>query len=197
MRRSPIRVVRFLPRPELTRFVGGALLAACGALLSGGVLVGCESSAERRTWQASDHIHPPSSEVDPARVPQAPEAQGTPTERAAMALWRTQCASCHGAAGQGGGPGLPPGAQVPNFAQAAFQEARTDEALAEVIVNGRGMMPKFGDKLSEDGVSALVTLIRAMGPRPAGEEPTEGGSVTPGGVAPAGAAAPALPPGHP
>jgi hypothetical protein len=57
---------------------------------------------------------------------------------------------------------MPPGAQLPDFSSEAFQHARSDAQLAQVIRDGKGMMPPFGKKLSEDGVAALVRRVRAF-----------------------------------
>ena len=66
------------------------------------------------------------------------------------------CRTVHGGGGRGDGRSKPPGAQVPDFTSAAFQRARTDAQLAEVIRLGRGMMPAFDKQLNEDGVRVLV-----------------------------------------
>ena len=73
-----------------------------------------------------------------------------------------RCATCHGAEGRGDGVGRPPGIAMPDMTTAAFHDARSDEALSEVIVKGRGLMPAFGDQLSDDGVAAVVRHVRAL-----------------------------------
>lgn len=118
-----------------------------------------------RVWRPDDHGHPPSREIDPSRVPARPDDDGggDPTARAAAALWRVSCASCHGQAGEGGGPGLPPNARVPDMTTPEWQASRTDEQIAEVIRQGRGMMPGFADRVNPRGIEALVSHIRVAG----------------------------------
>jgi mono/diheme cytochrome c family protein len=125
-----------------------------------GLAVGCGDRRELREWQASDHQPPP--EVAPEGQGEAVEDEGNSEERAAQALWGMRCATCHGPTGRGDGEGRPPGAQLPDMASAAFHEARSDAQLAEVIQKGRGLMPAFGQELSEAGVAALVRHVRAL-----------------------------------
>lgn len=64
----------------------------------------------------------------------------------AAALYSANCGSCHGAGGEGGiGPDL---------------RGLTDAALIESQVStGAGSMPPFGNKLSEDEISAIATFV--------------------------------------
>jgi mono/diheme cytochrome c family protein len=128
--------------------------------------VGCSGEPPiEREWTAADHGQPP--EADPARVPQEPEdaPAETPEERrarAAGALWNVTCASCHGREGRGDGAGRPPGAQLPDFTDAAWQASRTDEQLADVITNGRNLMPGFAKQINPEGVQVLVEHVRTL-----------------------------------
>ncbi len=122
--------------------LGAALLTACGG----------EPSGELREWRPSDH--------------QLPEGMDDSTPDPTMAadpgaaLYGTHCASCHGQSGRGDGPGAPPMARVPSFADPVIQ-ARTDEELTQVIVAGRGgFMPAFGDRLAGPGITAIVAHLR-------------------------------------
>jgi mono/diheme cytochrome c family protein len=54
----------------------------------------------------------------------------------------------------------PAGTLLPDFADPAFRASKTDEALVEVIANGRGMMPAFGDRLSPEAMEALIAHLR-------------------------------------
>ena len=102
---------------------------------------------------------------DRTGAPDEIDADPAATEaRAATALFGSMCAQCHGQSGAGDGAGRPPVAQIPDFRDTAFQSARTDEQLAEVIANGRGgFMPAFGARLSPEGVAALVRHVRRLG----------------------------------
>jgi mono/diheme cytochrome c family protein len=123
-------------------------------------LLACGDTRELREWKPSDHQPPPA--VAPEGQGEGTEGEGDPEARAAEALWQMRCSQCHGPLGRGDGPGKPPGAQVPDMTTAAFHTERSDATLAEVIVKGRGLMPAFGDQLSEDGVAAMVRHVRSL-----------------------------------
>lgn len=126
-----------------------AAVAACGTEGPAG---------ELREWRPSDHQLPEG--YDEA----AAEQQAAMAADPGAALYATHCASCHGPSGRGDGPGAPPMARVPSFVDPAIQ-ARTDEQLAQVIVEGRGgFMPAFGDRLPPTGVAAIVRHLRSFGP---------------------------------
>jgi len=80
------------------------------------------------------------------------------------------CAACHGfegAGGTSGGRSTPFGAQQPtNFADAAWQAARTDGEIFWVLnhgSHGTDMAPYMPLYLSEDQVWHIVTYIRMFG----------------------------------
>lgn len=127
---------------------------ACFALL-----LACGSKRELREWQPSDHQPPPA--VAPEGQGEGAE-EGDPNVRAAAALWGMRCATCHGNEGRGDGTGRPPGAAMPDLTQAAYHSSRSDEQIHAVIKNGRGMMPAFGDQLSDLGIDALVKHVRSL-----------------------------------
>jgi mono/diheme cytochrome c family protein len=132
------------------------------------VMSGCQARENVREWRASDHGQPEATQIDPSRLPAGDESEAEETDprergaRAAASLWRVVCAGCHGPGGQGGGPNLPPNAQARDLTDAAWQQGTTDEAIAQVIVQGRGMMPAFGNQLGEAGVRALVAHVRSL-----------------------------------
>jgi mono/diheme cytochrome c family protein len=67
---------------------------------------------------------------------------------------------CHGPDGKGdtviGGS-----AGIPDLHTAAVQQ-QADEALAEFIANGKGVMPPFKTSLSSEQIHALVGHVRAL-----------------------------------
>lgn len=70
-------------------------------------------------------------------------------------IWTGQCASCHGASGGGGrGPQLSEGRVLGRFPDAASQEA--------LILNGRGGMPSFAGRLSEEQITAVTRYTREV-----------------------------------
>ena len=98
-----------------------------------------------------------------------------PTDTNGAALYRTWCAGCHGATGQGNGPNakalpVPPA----RHADAATMSQRPDDTLYDTIDGGGAIMnrsprmPAFGGSLSPIQIRALVahirTLCRCVGP---------------------------------
>lgn len=80
------------------------------------------------------------------------------------------CSACHGLEGAGGTSSvriMPPGAKPPtNFADAAWQAARTDGELFWVLKHGShgtDMAPYMPLYLSEEEVWQIVTYIRMFG----------------------------------
>jgi mono/diheme cytochrome c family protein len=80
-------------------------------------------------------------------------------------LYRLRCAACHGAEGRGDGPvaaSLNP--RPTNFVDSTQHSARTDSAVAEVIMRGRGAMPAFERMLTRVQVDSVVAYLRTLQP---------------------------------
>lgn len=88
-------------------------------------------------------------------------SNGTPKEADAGALFAKNCATCHGKDGSS------------KTLKAKFNHARdltnpewqasvTDERLFNSITNGRGHMPAWGKKLSEEEINSLVAYVRHL-----------------------------------
>jgi mono/diheme cytochrome c family protein len=138
--------------------------------------------APKREWTPADHGQPAAPDDQNAPEESAPTAPGEdPEARAARALWNATCAGCHGRDGRGLGEARPPGAHLPDFTTAEWQASRTDEALAQSIVDGRNMMPPFGKQINPQGIAALVRHIRRFAP---GAEAQPGGADAPAQPAP-------------
>jgi mono/diheme cytochrome c family protein len=184
--------VRATADPALST-LAASIAAAAGILMACG---GDERTGELREWRPSDHQQPSTaapSTAAPSTDDRVAPAEDTrdPAEterRAVIALFASMCASCHGESGRGDGPGRPPVAQMSDLTTATWQSGRTDEQIAEVIVEGRGMMPGFGEQLSAQGIAALVRHVRRLGAAPAAAPappPAPGATAgAPGGTAP-------------
>jgi mono/diheme cytochrome c family protein len=122
---------------------------------------GCGDDRQIREWRADDHAQPQAGTDDGRTAP-----DGTPQAfdevSAVASLWRVRCASCHGEAGRGDGMGIPPGAQVRDLTDPAWQSSVTDGEIAQVIAEGRGMMPRFDDSINQRGINGLVAHIRGL-----------------------------------
>ena len=70
-------------------------------------------------------------------------------------MFGDNCAGCHGGDGSGGiGPRLAGGRVVTVYPDPADQIA--------VVANGRGGMPAFGERLSEEEIAAVVEYTRTV-----------------------------------
>ncbi len=152
-----------LAPPGGRAYAWGVRLTFARPLLLAVVLAssGCGEEPAPREWRPSDHQEPSgaadSSQAAPVEGP--PEAT---LARAAAALYAASCAGCHGEGGRGDGMAAPPGTRVPDLTAASFQGDRTDAQIAEVIREGRGLMPGFGGQINERGIAALVAHVRTL-----------------------------------
>ena len=84
--------------------------------------------------------------------------------RPAAQLYRRYCISCHGSDGKSKtSKGKYNHAR--DLTDADWQTDVSDERIFNSIMNGRnvrGNMPAFGNKLKEDQINALVSLIRGL-----------------------------------
>ena len=83
---------------------------------------------------------------------------------------KAYCSACHGLEGAGGSSGgriSPPGSEPPtNFADAAWQAARTDGELFWILKHGShgtDMAPYLPLYISEEDASAVVIYLRTFG----------------------------------
>jgi mono/diheme cytochrome c family protein len=73
-------------------------------------------------------------------------------------LYGSKCAICHGSNGSGTPQWRAKG--QPDLSSAEWQKSRSDSQIAERIRLGKGKMPGFAKKLSEEDVMALVKQVR-------------------------------------
>jgi mono/diheme cytochrome c family protein len=141
-------------------------LVLCAATLLSLSVGACGQPEGLREWRPEDHGQPAANQVDRSRVPDRSATRDTSPEerraRAAQTLWRVTCASCHGHQGRGDGPSRMPGATLPDMTSAAWQSGITDEAILQVVREGRGSMPAFGERLAPNALTQLVGHIRAL-----------------------------------
>lgn len=79
----------------------------------------------------------------------------------AATIYNRQCVSCHGRDGRGR---TRKGRQnhARDMTSASWQDDVSDERLFNSINNGRGKMPAFRKKISENDIDALVAYVRRM-----------------------------------
>ena len=87
-------------------------------------------------------------------------AASAPAQADGAALFKQNCAMCHGADGKGYSA-----LKTPDFTDEKWQASITDKQIFETIKNGKPntMMLPFGNKLKDDQINALVKQIRAFG----------------------------------
>jgi mono/diheme cytochrome c family protein len=84
-------------------------------------------------------------------------AAGSDELAKARAIFQRECATCHGAKGEG--------TAMTQFVanvnlKSAQARALSDEQLRQQIINGKGAMPPFAGRLTPDQIDALVRYIR-------------------------------------
>ena len=96
--------------------------------------------------------------VSLTKVPQGNNPQREPEPDA---LFLKNCAICHGKDGRAKTfTGKLNHAQ--NLTRPKWQASITDEHMFISILKGKGKMPAFGKKLSENEIAALVTYVRML-----------------------------------
>lgn len=87
----------------------------------------------------------------------------TETLASSKALYRQNCAVCHGITGNGkglGGRGLTP--PPANFTDPEFWKNKTDSFLTHVISNGIGEMPAWSETLTPTQIRDILSYIRTF-----------------------------------
>ncbi len=131
--------------------------ALAGALALA-VLLGCErapSPDQATEWTPADHdrVEEKGRKQGPRTTDQVPQGKG---DALVDLVWMNQCAVCHGAEGRGDGPNGP----MTGAADLAKLEL-TEAAVASVLQNGKGRMPKF-DQIPPEVVKGLTQKIRGF-----------------------------------
>ena len=91
-----------------------------------------------------------------------PIAKSEASNKAGMALYNKHCASCHGKAGLGDGVKARALKEFPgDFSKAACQD-QTDGDHFYKTKFGRGEMPKYEGKVSDDDIWNMVNYMRTF-----------------------------------
>ena len=94
----------------------------------------------------------------------ASRTQGGPVSAeagSATQLYFKNCASCHGRDGRAKTFKAKLN-HARNLSDPEWQERVSDERIFNSIMNGKGKMPAYGKKLSEQEIDALVTYVRGL-----------------------------------
>jgi cytochrome c6 len=75
-------------------------------------------------------------------------------------LFKTKCAACHGADGSGD-TAMGKTLKIRDLRSADVQK-QTDAQLTEITTNGKGKMPAYKGKLTDEQIKQLVAVIRDL-----------------------------------
>jgi mono/diheme cytochrome c family protein len=75
-------------------------------------------------------------------------------------LFKSKCAGCHSPDGSGSGP-AGKAMHIRDLASAEVQK-QTDAELTAIIVSGKGSMPSYKGKLTDDQTKSIVSFIRSL-----------------------------------
>lgn len=148
---------------RVTPWVNAGMARTLGAAFLVAVLGACDQpAADLREWTVDDHDH--KTESKKSRRLRSPAKHRKPSSRDQLVAvtWLKQCAECHGKKGRGDGP-KGPMVKARDLTAPALQTMLTDDAIAQVIKNGRDKMPAFD--LPESTIKGLVQLVRSFGER--------------------------------
>lgn len=91
-----------------------------------------------------------------------PAAKGDASNKAGMALYNKNCASCHGKTGLGDGVKARALKQFPGDFSKADYQAQSDGDHFYKTKFGRGEMPKYEGKLTDDDIWNMVNYMRTF-----------------------------------
>ncbi len=85
----------------------------------------------------------------------------TTNAASAAALYARNCASCHGRDGRAK-TAKARANHARNVADSDWQNRVSDERIFNAIMNGKGKMPGYSKKLSEQEIDSLVNYVRSL-----------------------------------
>jgi mono/diheme cytochrome c family protein len=116
------------------------------------LLVGTTLVAQPKPWVVPDSF----------KSMKNPVAQSDASTKAGLAVFTKNCASCHGKAGLGDGVKARTLKDFPgNFSKTDFQSL-ADGDIFYRTKTGRGEMPKYDGKLSDDDIWNVVNYMRTL-----------------------------------
>lgn len=90
------------------------------------------------------------------------ETRGRPViARSAAELYSKNCATCHGRDGRSKTLKARRN-HARNISDPEWQDRVSDERIFNSIMNGKGKMPAYSKKISEQEIDGLVTYVRAL-----------------------------------
>jgi YVTN family beta-propeller protein len=126
-----------------------------------------EGERPRRTMKPGTFtllvVGPAGTAAKPATSPGKKSETSNPAaggkDTASEALYRSKCQMCHGVDGKGSSAGQKLGVKDFNAPEIAKE---SDAALVDATKKGKGKMPPFDGKLTDDQIKALLKYIRTL-----------------------------------
>jgi mono/diheme cytochrome c family protein len=91
-----------------------------------------------------------------------PIAMSDASTKAGQAFYAKTCAACHGKTGLGDGPKSKSLKTIPGDFSKAISQNQTDGEHFYKTKTGRGDMPKYEGKLSDDDIWNIVNYVRTL-----------------------------------
>jgi mono/diheme cytochrome c family protein len=131
-----------------------ALICTTAAVIAG-LLISLNAMAQTpqpKPWEVSAE----------AKNMKNPIAKGEESNKAGQALYLKNCASCHGKTGLGDGVKARMLKDFPGDFSGTFFQNQTDGEHFFKTKTGRGEMPKYEGKLSDDDIWNIVNFMRTL-----------------------------------
>jgi mono/diheme cytochrome c family protein len=132
---------------NLKSFLTGSIV-----MITGMTLVSLTVNAQPKPWTVPAEYKTMKNTV----------AKGDESNKAGMALYTKNCASCHGKTGLGDGVKTRMLKDFPGDLSAAGYQNQTDGEQFYKTKFGKGEMPKYEGKLSDDDIWNIVNYMRTF-----------------------------------
>lgn len=120
---------------------------------------GCKEETSAPT--ANHHVQVAAPEATPQQAAAAPQAAAPQQNSEGERLFKSACANCHGL----DGTGAMMRGMMPNIGDLTSPELHTrlnDEALLNMIKNGRDKMPPFQTIFNPEQMAEIVRYVRSL-----------------------------------
>jgi mono/diheme cytochrome c family protein len=129
-----------------------SLLKGSVVLIAGLTLFSFTANAQPKPWPVPAEY----------KTMKNPVAKGDASNKAGMALYTKNCASCHGKAGLGDGVKARMLKDFPGDFSAAVFQGQSDGEHFYKTKSGKGEMPKYEGKLADDDIWNIVNYMRTF-----------------------------------
>lgn len=127
-------------------------LAGMAVIIAGLTLLSLTVNAQPKPWTVPAEY----------KTMKNPVAKGDASNKAGMALYTKNCASCHGKAGLGDGVKARMLKDFSGDFSAAGYQNQTDGDQFYKTKSGKGEMPKYERKLADDDIWNIVNYMRTF-----------------------------------